>query len=58
MHVFMHGCLNYAANLRTDMKPLQSIAVHADIQTTMNRYVHKQTDKIIETGNRLQALFG
>ena len=23
----------------------------------MNRYVHKQNDKIIETGNRLQNLF-
>ena len=49
--------LTYAAGLGTDLKTLQSIAGHADIQTTMNRYVHKQNDKIIETGNRLQNLF-
>ena len=57
-HIFRHSYLTYAASLGTDLKTLQSIAGHADIQTTMNRYVHKQTDKIIETGNRLQALFG
>ena len=57
-HIFRHSYLTYAASLGSDLKTLQSIAGHADIQTTMNRYVHKQTDKIIETGNRLQALFG
>lgn len=57
-HLFRHSYLTYAASLGTDLKTLRSIAGHADIQTTMNRYVHKQTDKIIETGNRLQALFG
>lgn len=50
-------CLS-AAGMGTDLKTLQSIAGHADIQTTINRYVHKQTDKISETGNRLQTLFG
>ena len=57
-HIFRHSYLTYVASLGTDLKTLQSIAGHADIQTTMNRYVHKQTDKIIETGNRLQTLFG
>lgn len=57
-HIFRHSYLTYAASLGTGLKTLQSIAGHADIHTTMNRYVHKQTDKIIETGNRLQALFG
>ena len=56
-HIFRHSYLTYAAGLGTDLKTLQSIAGHADIQTTMNRYVHKQNDKIIETGNRLQNLF-
>ena len=56
-HIFRHSYLTYAAGLGTDLKTLQSIAGHADIQTTMNRYVHKQNDKIIETGNRLQSLF-
>ena len=31
-------------------KKLQAIAGHADIQTTMNWYVHQQSDKIVETG--------
>ena len=56
-HIFRRSYLNYAAGLGTDLKPLRSIAGHANIQTTMNRYVHKQNDKIIETGNRLQKLF-
>ena len=57
VHIFRHSYLTYAAGLGTDLKTLQSIARHADIQTTMNRYVHKQNDKTIETGNRLQSLF-
>jgi len=56
-HIFHHSYLTYAASLGTDLKTLQSIAVHADIQTTMNRYVHIQTTNIVEAGNRLQALF-
>lgn len=56
-HIFRHSYLTYAASLGTDLKTLQSIAGHADIQTTMNRYVHTQTTNIVEAGNRLQALF-
>jgi len=56
-HIFRHSYLTYAASLGIDLKTFQSIAGHVDIQTTMNRHVHKQIDKIIETGNRLQALF-
>lgn len=56
-HIFRHSYLTYAASLGTDVKTLQSIAGHADIQTTMNRYVHTQTTNIVEAGNRLQALF-
>lgn len=56
-HIFRHSYLTYAASLGTDVKTLPSIAGHADIQTTMNRYVHTQTTNIVEAGNRLQALF-
>ena len=56
-HIFRHSYLTYAARLGTDVKTLQSIAGHSDIQTTMNRYVHTQTTNIVEAGNRLQALF-
>ena len=40
-HIFRHSYLTYAAGLGTDLKTLQSIAGHADIQTTTNRYVHR-----------------
>lgn len=32
------------------MKTLQAIAGHSDIQITMNRYVHKRTEGLIEAG--------
>jgi len=31
--------------------------IHANVQTTMNRYAYKQNSKIIETGDYLQSLF-
>ena len=46
-HVFRHSYLTYAAGTGTDGKTLQAIAGHADIQMTMNRYVHKQTDTLL-----------
>ena len=56
-HVFRHSFLTYAQTVVTDIKTLQAIAGHADIQTTMNRYVHQQSDKIVETGKRVTDLF-
>ena len=56
-HVFRHSFLTYAQTVVTDIKTLQAIAGHADIQTTMNRYVHQQSDKIVETGRRVTELF-
>ena len=55
-HVFRHSYLTYAAGTGTDVKTLQAIAGHADIQMTMNKYVHKQTSHIIDAGSRLEAL--
>jgi len=56
-HVFRHSFLTYAQTVVTDIKTLQAIAGHADIQTTMNRYVHQQSDQIVETGKRVTDLF-
>ena len=56
-HVFRHSFLTYAQTVVTDIKTLQAIAGHADIQTTMNRYVHRQSDRIVETGKRVTDLF-
>lgn len=56
-HVFRHSFLTYAQTVVTDVKTLQAIAGHADIQTTMNRYVHQQNDRIVETGKRVTDLF-
>ena len=39
-----------------DVKTLQTIAEHADVQMTINRHVHKQTGHIIDAGSRMQAL--
>ena len=56
-HVFRHSFLTYAQTVVTDIKTLQAIAGHADIKTTMNRYVHQQSDRIVETGKRVTDLF-
>ena len=56
-HIFRHSFLTYAQTVVTDIKTLQAIAGHADIQTTMNRYVHQQSDRIVETGKRVTDLF-
>lgn len=56
-HVFRHSFLTYVQTVVTDIKTLQAIAGHADIQTTMNQYVHQQNDRIVETGKRVTDLF-
>ncbi len=49
-HVFRHTYLTILAGLNIDVKTLQAIAGHGDIQITMNRYVHKRTEGLIEAG--------
>ena len=49
-HIFRHTYLTILAGLNVDVKTLQSIAGHSDIQITMNRYVHKRTEGILEAG--------
>ena len=50
-HVFRHTYLTILAGLNVDVKTLQAIAGHADIQITMNRYVHKRIEGIQEAGD-------
>lgn len=52
-HILRHTYITLVSTA-IDIKTLQTIAVHADIQTTMNRYVHPQTDKIVEAGRILE----
>lgn len=55
-HVFRHSYLTMLAGTGVDVKTLQTIGGHADIQTTMNRYVHPVKTNIIEAGNRMNQL--
>lgn len=49
-HIFRHTYLTILAGLNINVKTLQAIAGHGDIQITMNRYVHKQVEGLIEAG--------
>ena len=40
-----------------DVKTLQSVMGHSDIQTTMNRYTHPQERNIIQAVNTLSEVF-
>ena len=50
-HTFRHTYLTILAGLNIDVKTLQAIAGHADIQITMNRYVHKRIEGLTEAGS-------
>lgn len=62
----MHGATAHVLRLtyitmaaaHVDIKTLQTIAGHADISTTMNRYAHGREDKIIEAGGLLRNMYG
>ncbi|MBE5779831.1 MAG: site-specific integrase [Clostridiales bacterium] len=56
-HIFRHTYITLAAP-HIDIKTLQSIAGHADISTTMNRYAHGQAEKIASAGKELEGMFG
>ena len=49
-HIFRHTYITILAGLNIDVKTLQAIAGHGDIQITMNRYVHKRTEGLVEAG--------
>ena len=56
-HVFRHTYLTISASSGLDIKTLQAIAGHADIQMTMNCYVHKREEKIIEANDLISGSF-
>ena len=49
--------LTIAASSGLDIKTLQAIAGHADIKMTMNCYVHKREEKIIEANDLIAGSF-
>ena len=56
VHVFRHTFLT-AANIEgVDLKTLQTIAGHSDSHTTIQVFVHADTGKISEAGNRMNSL--
>ena len=54
-HILRHTYLTFLASLGTDPKTISAIAGHADIQITMNRYVHKTLDNIQRAGTAFEA---
>lgn len=49
-HTFRHSYLSFLGTLNTNVKTIQAIAGHSDIQTTMNRYVHRDHEQIQAAG--------
>lgn len=56
-HVLRHTYITMAATY-VDVKTLQTIAGHADISTTMNRYAHGREDRIIAAVEMLDNMYG
>lgn len=57
-HILRHTYITLAASSGIDVKTLQSIAGHADISTTMNRYAHSRPEKIKEARLLIDDVFG
>lgn len=53
-HIFRHTFLTFLVGSGTDIKTVQAIAGHSDIQVTMNRYVHSQEKNIYAAGELFQ----
>lgn len=56
-HVLRHSYLTILGTTETSVKTIQAIAGHADIQTTMNRYVHRDTAAIEQAGLTINNIF-
>ena len=52
-HILRHSYLTLLSNAGIDPKTIQAIGGHADIQTTMNRYVHSQQSQILNAGKTM-----
>ncbi|MBP3644834.1 MAG: tyrosine-type recombinase/integrase [Clostridia bacterium] len=55
-HVLRHTYLTMLGETGTNIKTIQAIAGHADIQTTMNRYVYSRNEKLLEAGRNFDHL--
>ena len=55
-HVLHHTYLTMLAGEGVDLKTLQTIAGHANIQTTMDIYVSPRPDEITEAGKTMDKL--
>ena len=56
-HILRHTYITMAASSGMDVKTLQEIAGHADIQTTLGRYAHARHEKVIEAGKQIGGVF-
>lgn len=54
---YVRSCITMAA-VHLDVKTLQIIAGYADVSTTINRYVHRREDVIIQANVLLAGMFG
>lgn len=57
-HVLRHTYLTLLGATDANVKTIQAIAGHADIQTTMNRYVHSRHEDIRAAGEAFSRLTG
>ena len=55
-HILRHTYLTLLATTGINIKTIQAIAGHSDIQITMNRYVHSRHEKIREAGKEFDRL--
>ena len=55
-HIFRHTFATVAAPF-LDIKTLQSIMGHADIETTLDRYTHAQEERVQAAGELLTGRF-
>lgn len=56
-HVLRHTYITLAASSGLDIKTLQAIAGHADVQMTLGRYAHKREEKVMEAGALISGVF-
>lgn len=57
MHVFRHTYASMLASNGTDIKTIQAIIGHSDIQTTMDRYVHPNEKNIRGAGAMMNKIY-
>ncbi len=55
-HVLRHTYLTTLAGAGADVKTLQAVAGHADIQMTMNTYVHPKVENLQRAGEMMDSI--